>query len=52
MSEPVFEVVVWDWRPPDNVIATFTDRESAKAHADRMDGLALRCYVRARDEAT
>ena len=40
-----YEVIAWDWSEP-NVIATFEDRDAAEEFADRMDGLALRCYVR------
>ena len=42
---PLYEVIALDWSEP-NVIASFTDREAADDHAERMDGAALRCYVR------
>ena len=44
-----YEVVAADWREP-NVIATYYDRAEAERYADRMDGLALRCYVREIDD--
>ena len=40
-----YEVVAHDWAEP-NVIATFDTEDAARRWADRMDGLALRCYVR------
>jgi hypothetical protein len=41
-----YEVIALDWQKPNDVVASFEDRGSADRYAERMDGLALRCYVR------
>ena len=44
-----YEVIAADWRKP-KVVRTLYSRAEADRHADRVDGLALRCYVREVDE--
>jgi len=52
MSEE-WEVVCYDWTPPDNIVEIFDGEDAeqrARSYAEMLDGAALRCYARRKDE--
>lgn len=41
-----YEVVNYDWSPPDNIVGEYGTEADAKRFAQAMDDCAMRCYVR------